>query len=260
MTIQGNSSTDAALPQVVPNIVVTTITSIFLRVGVLPFFLVVALIVFSLVSGQFLTLQNLTNVARQSVYLVLVSLGQMLVLLTGGFDLAVGTTIALTSVVSAIVMVALTASMPNMVVLVILLAALAGFGAALLVGCLNGLGIAQFGVSPFIMTLGVQSVGAGIALFLTGGVPISGLPYEFGNFLGFGRVFGVPVPVLVAVIATVALWLLMNRTRLGAHIYAVWKCKGGQSIWGEYQEGTFPCLRSMRSSGLARRSSADGKG
>jgi ribose transport system permease protein len=221
VTIQGNSSTDAALPQVVPNIVVTTITSIFLRVGVLPFFLVVALIVFSLVSGQFLTLQNLTNVARQSVYLVLVSLGQMLVLLTGGFDLAVGTTIALTSVVSAIVMVALTASMPNMVVLVILLAALAGFGAALLVGCLNGLGIAQFGVSPFIMTLGVQSVGAGIALFLTGGVPISGLPYEFGNFLGFGRVFGVPVPVLVAVIATVALWLLMNRTRLGAHIYAV---------------------------------------
>jgi ribose transport system permease protein len=221
VTIQGNSSADAALPQVVPNIVVTTITSIFLRVGVLPFFLVVALIVFSLVSGQFLTLQNLTNVARQSVYLVLVSLGQMLVLLTGGFDLAVGTTIALTSVVSAIVMVALTASMPNMVVLVILLAALAGFGAALLVGCLNGLGIAQFGVSPFIMTLGVQSVGAGIALFLTGGVPISGLPYEFGNFLGFGRVFGVPVPVLVAVIATVALWLLMNRTRLGAHIYAV---------------------------------------
>src|SRR6202021_941803 len=96
--------------------------------------------------------------------------------------------------------------------------------------------------------------------FLTGGGPISGLPYEFGNFLGFGRVFGVPVPVLVAVIATVALWLLMNRTRLGAHIYAVWKCKGGQSIWGEYQEGTFPCLRSMRSSGLARRSSADGKG
>jgi ribose transport system permease protein len=221
VTIQGNSSADAALPQVVPNIVVTTITSIFLRVGVLPFFLVVALIVFSLVSGQFLTLQNLTNVARQSVYLVLVSLGQMLVLLTGGFDLAVGTTIALTSVVSAIVMVALTGSMPNMVVLVILLAALAGFGAALLVGCLNGLGIAQFGVSPFIMTLGVQSVGAGIALFLTGGVPISGLPYEFGNFLGFGRVFGVPVPVLVAVIATVALWLLMNRTRLGAHIYAV---------------------------------------
>jgi ribose transport system permease protein len=221
LTIQSNSSAEAATPRIRSNIVQAAITSVFLRVGVLPFFLVAALIVFSLTSGQFLTLQNLTNVARQSVYLVLVSLGQMLVLTTGGFDLAVGTAIALTSVVSAMTMVALAPVMPDMVALVIVLAAAAGFGAALLIGCLNGLGIAQFGVSPFIMTLGVQSVGAGIALFLTGGVPISGLPYEFGNVLGFGRILGVPVPVLVAVVATLAIWLLMNRTRLGAHIYAV---------------------------------------
>ncbi|MGB3833114.1 MAG: ABC transporter permease [Mesorhizobium sp.] len=194
---------------------------LFLRLGVLPFFLVVALIVFALVSTQFLSLQNLTNVARQSVYLVLVSLGQMLVLISGGFDLAVGTTIALTSVVSAMAMVALAASMPDLVWVAILLGALAGFGAALLIGSLNGLGVAQFGVSPFIMTLGVQSVGAGIALFLTGGVPVSGLPVEFGNFFGFGRVFGVPVPVLFAIAAIVVVWLLMNRTRFGAHLYAV---------------------------------------
>jgi len=221
LTIRSNSSADAAAPQVRPNVVLAAITSVFLRVGVLPFFLIAALIVFSLISGQFLTVQNLTNVARQSVYLVLVSLGQMLVLITGGFDLAVGTAIALTSVVSAITMVALASAMPDMVALVILLAAAAGFGAALLIGGLNGLGIAQFGVSPFIMTLGVQSVGAGVALFLTGGVPVSGLPYEFGNVLGFGRILGVPAPVLVAVVATIAIWLVMNRTRLGAHIYAV---------------------------------------
>jgi ribose transport system permease protein len=60
-----------------------------MRVGVLPFFLVAALVVFTLASSQFLTAQNIVNVARQSVYLVLVSLGQMIVLLTGGFDLAV---------------------------------------------------------------------------------------------------------------------------------------------------------------------------
>ena len=194
---------------------------LFLRLGVLPFFLVVALIVFALVSTQFLSLQNLTNVARQSVYLVLVSLGQMLVLISGGFDLAVGTTIALTPVVAAMALVALAASMPDLVWVAILLGALAGFGAALLIGSLNGLGVAQFGVSPFIMTLGVQSVGAGIALFLTGGVPVSGLPVEFGNFFGFGRVFGVPVPVLFAIAAIVVVWLLMNRTRFGAHLYAV---------------------------------------
>jgi ribose transport system permease protein len=203
------------------NIVAAAIRTLFLRVGVLPFFLIATLIVFALVSAQFLSVQNLVNVARQSVYLVLVSLGQMLVLITGGFDLSVGTAIALTSVVSAMAMVALVAAMPEFIWLAILLGAFAGFAAALLIGCMNGLGVAQFGVSPFIMTLGLQSIGAGVALFLTGGVPVSGLPYDFGNFFGFGRVFGVPVPVLFALVAIVVMWLIMNRTRFGAHVYAV---------------------------------------
>ncbi len=195
--------------------------AVFIRLGALPFFLIAALILFSLTSRQFLTLDNLTNVARQSVYLVLVSLGQMVVLVTGGFDLAVGTSIALTSVVSASVMVYFAAQFPDMVWLVIVLGVSAGFLAALALGMLNGIGIAQFGVSPFIMTLGVQSVGAGIALFLTGGVPIGNLPFEFGDFFGFGRVLGVPVPVLIAIVAMAAMWVLMNRTRSGARIYAI---------------------------------------
>ncbi|WP_448956685.1 ABC transporter permease [Labrys neptuniae] len=197
------------------------VRELFLRVGVLPFFLAAALIAFALVSAQFLSLQNLTNVARQSVYLVLVSLGQMLVLISGGFDLSVGTAIALTSVVSAMVMVAFSAIMPDLVWVAILLGALAGCAGAILIGAINGLGVAQFGVSPFIMTLGVQSVGAGIALYLTGGVPVSGLPFQFGNFFGFGRILGVPVPVLFAIAAIILVWLVMNRTRFGAHLYAV---------------------------------------
>ena len=203
------------------SVAVAAIRMLFLRVGVLPFFLVATLIIFALVSAQFLSLQNLTNVARQSVYLVLVSLGQMLVLITGGFDLSVGTAIAVTSVVAAIAMVALAAAMPDLIWVAILLGAFAGFAAALLIGGLNGIGVAQFGVSPFIMTLGLQSIGAGTALFLTGGVPVSGLPYEFSNFFGFGRVLGVPVPVLFAIVAIVAIWLIMNRTKFGAHVYAV---------------------------------------
>ena len=92
-------------------------------------------------------MQNLTDVARQSVYLVLVSLGQMLVLVTGGFDLSVGTAIVLTSVVSATVMVAVGSMVPHAVVLAILLGLLAGLGAALLVGLASGIGISIFGVS-----------------------------------------------------------------------------------------------------------------
>jgi len=194
---------------------------LFIKVGVLPFFLIAALVIFSLVSSNFLTIGNLTNVARQSVYLILVSLGQMIVLITGGFDLAVGTAIALTSVVGALAMVALVAVMPDQVWIAIILGCLIGMGAALAIGCVNGLGVAQFGVSPFIMTLGVQSVGAGLALYLTGGVPVSRLPVEFGNTFGFGRVYGVPVPVIIALVAIAVVWIMMNRTRLGAQFYAV---------------------------------------
>lgn len=193
----------------------------FLRTGVLPLFMTAAVVIFTLASPQFLTLGNLTNVARQSVYLILVSLGQMTVLITGGFDLAVGTAIAMTSVVSAMMMVHLAGLFPDAGWLVILPGLLAGLAAALAIGAVNGFGVAKFGVSPFIMTLGVQSAGAGAALFLTGGVPVGNLPYEFGDLFGFGRVAGVPVPVLVALVAIAVMWVLMNRTRTGARIYAI---------------------------------------
>lgn len=195
--------------------------TLFVRLGVLPFFLLAALVVFGVASDRFLTLDNLVNVARQSVYLMLVSLGQMVVLITGGFDLSVGAAIAITSVVSALVMTAVAGLFPDAVTAIIVAGALAGFAAALLIGLANGVGVAYFGVSPFIMTLGVSSVAAGGSLFLTGGVPVSGLPTEFSDTFGFGRLLGVPVPVVVAVVAVAVMWTIMARTRRGAHIYAV---------------------------------------
>jgi len=72
---------------------------LFVRLGVLPFLLVIAVIVFASLSGNFLTGQNLLNVARQATYLAIVAMGQMLALLTGGFDLSVGKNVAITSVV-----------------------------------------------------------------------------------------------------------------------------------------------------------------
>ena len=192
--------------------------SLFLRLGVLPFLLIGAILVFGSLSDQFLTAQNLTNLLRQSVYLVLVSLGQMLALITGGFDLAVGTIVALTSVVSAMTMVAMP-SMPPAAAIAIGCAA--GLGAALMVGIVNGLGIAYAGVSPFIMTLGVQSIGFGLALYLTGGVPVSGLPAAFSDTLGFGTLLGMPTPVFVTAAISVTLYLVMTRTAVGTYLLAV---------------------------------------
>lgn len=194
---------------------------LFVQVGVLPFMLVIAVVVFGSLSDQFLSAQNLLNLLRQSVYLILVSLGQMLALVTGGFDLSVGTIMALTSVVSALVMQSLSGVFPDMVVGVILAGCLGGVLVGLLVGLLNGLGVAWAGVSPFIVTLGIQSIGFGAALYLTGGVPVNGLPPEFSDVLGFGTLLGLPVPVLVTGVCVIAIYGLMNRLPTGTYLLAV---------------------------------------
>ena len=194
---------------------------VFVRVGILPFLLVIALIVFTMMSDNFLTPRNLMNVLRQSVYLMIVSLGQMLALLTGGFDLSVGTVVALSSVVGAMAMAATAAALPDMVWLAIAIGCLAGIGAGTLIGVINGTGVAFFGVSPFMMSLGMTSVGFGIALFLTGGVPVYGMPLAFGDFFGFGSMFGVPTPVYVAALLAIGLYVFLYWTPQGRYFYAV---------------------------------------
>ena len=144
------------------------------RLGVLPLLLAAAVIVFSLLSPHFLSGQNLLNVARQSTFLAMVAMGQMLALLTGGFDLSVGKTLAITSVIGAMVMSATKGIFPDAVGLSIALGMLTGIAAGTLVGIVNGIGVALFDVSPFMMTLGTASMSFGIALTLTSGVPVYG--------------------------------------------------------------------------------------
>ena len=194
---------------------------VFVRLGVLPFLLLIAVIVFAFMSDNFLTGRNLLNVVRQSTYLALVSMGQMFALLTGGFDLSVGTILALTSVVGATAMAAAYVLMPEAVGLAILIGILAGVAAGTAIGVVNGIGIALFNVSPFMMSLGMASVGFGLALYMTGGTPVYGMPVEFGDVFGFGSIFGVPTPVLVTIVLILVLYVVVNWTRLGRYFYAV---------------------------------------
>ena len=193
----------------------------FVRLGVLPFLLLIAVVVFALMSDNFLTGRNLMNVLRQSTYLTMVAMGQMLALLTGGFDLSVGTMLALTSVVSATAMAGVYAAAPDMVALAIVAGVLAGLAAGLAIGVVNGIGVALFNVSPFMMTLGMASVGFGAALYMTGGVPVYGMPDAFGTMFGFGRYLGIPTPVYVTAALVVVMYVLLNWTRLGRYFYAV---------------------------------------
>ncbi|MGE0006519.1 MAG: ABC transporter permease [Parvibaculaceae bacterium] len=198
-----------------------TAKRLFARIGVLPILLVMAVVIFSLASEHFLSARNLTNVARQSTYLVVVALGQMIALVTGGIDMSVGVTVALSSVICALVMAYLLPAMPDALFLVILLGVAAGFLGATLMGLINGIGVAYLGVSPFMMTLGLASVGFGVALYLTSGTPVRGMPDEFGAIFGFGVFLGIPVPIYAAVLIVGLLYVLMNRTTLGRYFYAI---------------------------------------
>ena len=194
---------------------------VFVRLGVLPFLLLAAIIVFALMSDNFLTGRNIMNVLRQSTYLTLVAMGQMLALLTGGFDLSVGTILAVTSVVSASVMAAVISGSPDSALLAIMLGVMAGFLAGTAIGAVNGIGVSIFGVSPFMMTLGMASVGFGVALYMTGGVPVYGMPDAFGTAFGFGQFLGIPSPIYVTLALIVVMCVLLYWTPLGRHFYAV---------------------------------------
>jgi ribose transport system permease protein len=71
------------------------------------------------------------------------------------------------------------------------------------------------------MTLGMSSVGFGIALYLTGGVPVYGMPVDFGEIFGFGELFGIPVPIYIAALLAILTYLFVNWTRQGRYFYAV---------------------------------------
>jgi ribose/xylose/arabinose/galactoside ABC-type transport system permease subunit len=194
---------------------------LFLSIGVLPILLAIALVLFSLRSDNFFTFVNIANVLRQTSYLTIVALGQMIVMLTAGFDLSVGSILAVTSVTSALAMAGVAAGHPGQPGLAIAIGAPVGFLCGLSVGAINGLGVALLGVSPFIVTLGMASVGFCVALYLTSGTPVRGIPYEFADVFGSGGFLGLKAPVWAALVLAIAIYLLLNWTRLGRHFYAV---------------------------------------
>jgi len=210
---------------------------LFVRVGVLPFLLIITIIVFTLMASnfnadvgvfeairmsKFTTWQNIENVSRQASYLTMIAMGQMLALLTGGFDLSVGTIVAVTSVFGAAAMVSMYVAYPEAPWFCIVVGILAGVSAGALIGIINGAGVAYAGVSPFMMTLGMASVGFGLSLYQTGGVPVYGMPKEFSAVLGYGKLFGyIPAPVVVTGVLILIMYIVLNHTRMGRYFYAI---------------------------------------
>src|SRR5882724_7516235 len=140
-----------------PNVALDKFYRLYGAIGFLPIMLLGLIVLFAIFVPHFLILPNVLNVLRSSSYLVILAVGQMLVLIVGGFDLSVGAVVALTSVTSALVMAGLKDDLAFYPGWIITAGVLSGLGCGVAVGLANGLIVAFLRVSPFMVTLGTAS-------------------------------------------------------------------------------------------------------
>jgi ribose transport system permease protein len=180
------------------------------EINVLLALLVVGTLI-SFVSPYFLTTNNLMGVARAFSLTAIMSIGMVMVIITGGIDLSVGSVMGLSSLVTALMFAA---GLPSGVAIA------AGLGIGLVFGLANGILVTVVGLPPFIATLGTLSIGRGLMYMVTHGVPVTPDTPESFSTLGQGYVGVVPVPVVIMVVLTIVFSIVMNKTRFGRHVYA----------------------------------------
>lgn len=174
----------------------------------LPIVVLAMVVFFAIRSDVFFTVSNWQNVGLQAAALACVAFGQAFVVLNAGIDLSVGSTVALASVVAAMFMV-------NGIAVAVVAAVAVG----VLIGLVNGFVVTRLRVAPFVATLAMLSIASGLALNISGGTPITGLPQAFTS-LAYKQVVGVPAPVVVAVLVFIVAFFALRSTRLGRNIYA----------------------------------------
>jgi erythritol transport system permease protein len=191
------------------------------------FALIAIIIVFSFLSPNYFTIGNFLTMATHVALFGILAVGMLLVILNGGIDLSVGSTLGLAGVIAGFLMQGVTLAAlgvvlyPPVWVVAVLTCALGAF-----VGGVNGVLIAQFKVPAFVAALGVMYVARGVALLITNGLTynnLAGRP-ELGNtgfdWLGFNRLFGVPIAVVVLVVIAIIGSVVLNRTAFGRWLYA----------------------------------------
>ena len=178
--------------------------------GMLPVLIILG-VVFELMSGRFMSFQNLSIVMQQASINTVLAAGMTFVILTGGIDLSVG------SILAAAAMVAILGSLiPEWGMLGIPAALLVGLG----LGLVNGALIAFAKLPPFIVTLGSLTAVRGLARLLGGDTTQFNPQLPF-DFIGNGLLFGLPWLVWIALAVVLISWFILRRTVLGVHIYAV---------------------------------------
>lgn len=175
---------------------------------------VIACLTLSLLTDTFATPQNLFNVTRNFAFVAIIALGMTVVIISGGIDLSVGSTLCISAMVLAIIMNAGFG---------IVLGITGALAASLLVGAINGYLIAYIRIPPFVVTLGMLSVARSAAMVLSNNRMI----YQFGPdekalfWLGGGSTFGIANPVIALVLLAVTTGLMLKWTRWGTRVFAI---------------------------------------
>jgi ribose transport system permease protein len=175
----------------------------------LAFYLALAA-VFSLLSPYFLSLRNMLSIGANVAFMGLMAATGTPLIIAGGLDLSVAAVAGLSGVVIALANAGGVAIWPA-VLIAVLVAAAIGLG--------NGLLTTRLQLNPLIVTLGTMSVVSGISLVMTGGLT-QPLMVDGFNWVGSGRAFGVPVPLILMLLTFAALWVALTRTRFGRYVYA----------------------------------------
>jgi ribose transport system permease protein len=172
----------------------------------------VLLVVFSVASPWFLSIDNFLNIGRQTALVSIIAIGMTFVIIARQIDLSVGSTLALSGMSAALAM----AHVGNHW----LVGAVAGVGTGALVGLLNGLLTTELSIPSFLVTLGTLSAARGLAMMVTDTKPVIITDETFFAVFGEGRFAGIPAPIAWTLAAVAAGILLLHYSVYGRQIYA----------------------------------------
>ena len=191
------------------------------------FALITIIVVFSLLSPHYFTISNFLTMSSHVAIFGLLSVGMLMVILTGGIDLSVGSVLAVSGVFAGFLMQGIEIQSAGVIlyppVWAVAILTL-GFGA--FIGAINGVLVAVFKVPAFVATLGMLYVARGVALLMTNGLTYNNLggSSALGNtgfdWLGFNRLAGVPIGIIILAVVSLLAALLISRTAFGRWLYA----------------------------------------
>ncbi|MBQ9388952.1 MAG: ABC transporter permease, partial [Synergistaceae bacterium] len=169
-------------------------------------------LIFTIMNPNFMRVNNIITILQQMVLNGVLAAGIMFAIITGGIDLSIGCTFAITGIVTA--SLAVNGTNPY-------LAIVAGLAVGAVLGAFNGFLVTGLKLQPFIATLGTMSLYRGIAYVITGGMPVTGVPSVYRDIFN-GRMFGnVRWYILVMIVIFIIIHIMLSRTRTGDYLYAV---------------------------------------